>query len=51
MTEQQIKEFMNEKICPKCFKKLKKKNPHMIDCAFRYNNDEHLCDKANRLKR
>lgn len=41
--EQLAKQFVRENICPKCLEQMKKDNPKMIDCAFRHNNDEHLC--------
>lgn len=50
MKEDLIKDFMKDKICPKCLKKKKKKDPEFYDCALHYHNDVHLCYKANRLK-
>lgn len=41
--EQLAKQFVRKNICPKCLEQMKKDNPKMIDCAFRHNNDEHLC--------
>lgn len=41
--EQLAKQFVRENICPKCLEQMKKDNPKMIDCAYRHNNDEHLC--------
>ena len=41
--EQLAKQFVRENICPKCLEQMKKDNPKMIDCAFKHNNDEHLC--------
>lgn len=51
MNEQMIKDFMRDKICPNCLSLMIKEHPKMLDCAFRHNNDEHLCPKANRLKK
>ena len=46
MTEQQIKKYMAKFVCPRCVDNMKYNNPNMIDCAYRQNNDEHLCKKA-----
>lgn len=46
MNEQERKAFVRKNYCPKCLEKMKKENSQMIDCAFRHNNDEHLCEYA-----
>lgn len=48
--EQLLKKLVSEHECPLCMKMMRKKHPNMIDCAFRHNNDEHLCDKAEKYK-
>lgn len=47
-SEQLIKVLVRKNECDKCLKKMIKKYPNMIDCIFRHNNDEHLCDKAKK---
>lgn len=49
MTEQEIKRIMRDSKCPECLKELKRKHPNMLDCIFRHNNDEHLCDTAKEI--
>lgn len=41
--EQLAKQFVRENICKECLERMLKSNPKMLDCAFRHNNDEHLC--------
>lgn len=41
--EKLAKQFVRSNICEKCMPKMLEANPKMIDCAFRHNNDEHLC--------
>lgn len=48
--EQLLKKLVSEHECPLCMKMMREEHPNMIDCAFRHNNDEHLCDKAEKYK-
>lgn len=49
--EQRLKVLVRKNDCTNCLKKMKKEHPNMIDCIFRYNNDEHLCEKAEKYEK
>ena len=46
--EQLLKKLVREHECPLCLKRLAEEYPKSLGCIFRYNNDEHLCDRAEK---
>lgn len=46
--EQLLKKLVREHECPLCMKRLAEEYPKSLGCIFRCNNDEHLCDRAEK---